>query len=129
MRQLFLVMLLTFVSTSAMAEWTMVGDNVNTNLYIDFSSIKKTGNKVKAWSMDDYKKIQDADKDKYLSDVAQNEYDCKEETTRLLALIIYSENMAKGHVVYSNLNVHGEAAPIPPNSSGRILWKRACGKK
>ena len=128
MRQLFLVMLLTFVSTSAMAVWTMVGDNVNADLYVDFSTIKRTGNTVKSWSMNDYKKIQDGEKDKYLSEVAQNEYDCKEETAKLLALIIHSENMAQGRVVYSNLNVHVEAAPIPPNSSGRILWKRVCGK-
>ena len=54
MKNLFLI--LTLVSTSAMAEWTLVGANdLGITTYVDLDTIHKAGNTFKMWSLYDYK--------------------------------------------------------------------------
>ncbi len=128
--KILIAVLLAVFSTSVLAEWTEVGSNVNATIYPDLSTIRKSGNKVKMWSLNDFKVVQIDKNDgmRYLSLAAQNEYDCKEETRRLLALIFYSKNMGQGDVVYTSGAMHEEPDPIAPRSMENTLFKVACGK-
>ena len=48
--------MLLVTSTNAMAEWTTVGTFYGDNYY-DTQSIVRNGNKVKMWSLFDYKAV------------------------------------------------------------------------
>jgi hypothetical protein len=124
-----LVLLLLIVSTSVFAEWANVDDNDEMTTYVDFGTIKKKGNKVKIWSLIDFKTVQTYEKIKFLSQLTRNEYDCEEETRRMLDLFWYSVNMRQGEIVFSSKNIKDEAESIVPGSIDETLFKIACSNK
>ena len=130
MKKLTLLLLL-MVSTSVFAEWTRVArnDDAGLTVYDDLGTIKKKGNKVKMWDLFDYKTVQKSAGDRYLSSMSRSEYDCEEETTRMLDLHHYSGNMKQGEIVYSVTNIKDEATSVRPETMEEILFKVACGKK
>ena len=131
MHKAILMMLLAIMSSSAMAEWVNVGmsDDGTLTFYTDPSTIRKSGNKVKMWSLLDYKTTQKIDDGKtFMSTRQQNEYDCKEERTRSLYIIAHSGNMARGTVV-GRSDDSDKWRPVSPGSGGEDLWKFACGKQ
>ena len=130
MSKLLMAALLALFSTSAMAEWTMVGGNDDQTTYADLSTIRKSGNKVKMWDLFDYKvvMISKTNGTRRLSSVTFMEYDCKEETARQLAFNYYSKNMGAGEMVYMSRNQHEEPEPITPGTTGETVFKIACGK-
>jgi hypothetical protein len=85
MREFILVLLLAFVSSSAMAGWVLVGSNEPANLmiYADPDTIHRTGNIVSMWNILDFSAIQRSAGSTaflattYLSVKAHHEYDCK----------------------------------------------------
>ena len=83
------------------------------------------------WDLADYKIPKKADSREYLSEATQMEYDCANETSRLIAVNIYTENMQYGSVVATFTYKLGETSinPITPNSTGETALKLACGKK
>ena len=125
------VLLLLMVSTSVFAEWTEVGgnDDVGITAYADFGTIKRKGNKVKMWSLLDLKTVQEVAGKKYLSVMSRNEYDCEEETSRMLDFYEYSGNMRNGEIVWSSTNIKKETVSIMPESVDESLFKIACSKK
>ena len=127
--KLLIAALLAVFSTSVMAKWTEVGGSDTSTAYADFSTIRKSGDKVKMWNLMDFKVTQTGGNgERYLSDAGQYEYDCKEETSRSLIFIWYSKNMGAGDVVWQSGNTHAEFQPIPPGSTGGTFFKLACGK-
>lgn len=56
MKKIILLMLLV-TSTNTMAEWATVGTFYGDNYYYDTQSIVRNGNKVKIWSLFDYKAV------------------------------------------------------------------------
>ena len=120
------------ISTNVFAKWTRFGDSTDgaTTVYIDFETIKKKGHKVKIWSLMDFKTVQKPPSGtKYLSTLSHDEYDCEEETNRMLDLYSYSRSMGQGEIVYSSTNIKNEAESILPGSIAEGLLKLACGKK
>ena len=132
MHKLILMLLLVVASNNAIAEWVWVGTSSNNEsftIYADLSSIRKNGNKVKMWSLNDLKIAAYNPSGKpHLSITAQDEYDCKEEQRRPLAYFLHSGNMREGDVVYSNSDPE-KWKSIPPESGTKALWKLACGVK
>ena len=125
------VLLLLMVSTSVFAEWTEVGGNDDAGLttYVDYGTIKRKGNKVKMWSLLDLKTVQEVAGKKYLSVMSRNEYDCEEETSRMLDFYEYSGNMRNGEIVWSSTNIKKETVSIIPESIDEGNFNIACGKK
>ena len=81
------------------------------------------------WNLYDNKVAQTStDGTRYLSSSNQREYDCKEETSRMLTFIWYFKNMGTGEVVYSSGAIHLEPDPISPGSMVEGIFKVACGK-
>ena len=58
----------------------------------------------------------------------QVEYECREETSKNLALIVYSGKVGTGKSLYTYSNP-GNVNPNSPGSVSEKLWKIACGKK
>lgn len=132
MKKLLVTILLTFISTSAMAEWTLINGNENITLYADVKSKRKLGNKVKMWTLFDSKVQQNVrGYESYLSAVSLDEYDCVNVTKKVLSANFYSQNMQKGSVIYSSNYTVRESAhdPVTPNTLDQAAWEEACGKK
>jgi len=127
MRKVILMLALGLTCSSALAEWTEVGNSESFTAYVNLSSIRNVGNKVKMWTLYDYKTVQYMGEVKYLSNTAQEEYDCIEETHRNIAINQYTSNMGKGDVVFTG-DIKGEPSPIPPDTVIELLWKVACDK-
>jgi hypothetical protein len=131
MRKIILMMLLVVVSSSAEAGWVEVGGTDDgVTIYADPATIRKAGNRVKMWIMSDFQTEQAVPSGgkPYMSQKGQNEYDCKEEQTRLIAFLWYSGNMGGGDMVYSDFDPL-KWRPVVPGSVGEAQWKYACGRR
>ena len=123
-----ILLLLALVASPVWAEWSLTGDTDTFNNYSDSTTIRRAGNFVRMWVLRDYKSTQTStDSRGYLSSILQNEYDCIQEKTRLLAWSYYSGKMGTG-IVISNGNTVGEMRPIVPRSIGETDWRTACGR-
>jgi len=119
-------------NTRPASEWTRVHvhDELGLTLYVDYATIHKSGDRVKIWSLGDFKTIRmGRDKKKYLSSKIQWEFICKENKLRGLAFVFFSENMSRGERFHSS----GDASSISAwmqvvRSPLEELWKIACGK-
>ena len=125
MKKLTLLLLL-MVSTSVFSEWKWVGASQDSTNYIDFGTIKKKGNKAKMWRLYDFKTVQ-----KYsgLSQIIHYEYDCEEETSRMLDFYSYSGNMAQGDIISSMTSIENKPESIIPGSVSENSLNIACDKK
>ncbi len=132
MHKSLIAILLTLVSTSAMADWTLAGEAANSNfsLYVDRASIHRKGDRVKMWHLYDYKSAEAGvvDGKFYLSSKGQNEYDCSEDTLRILAYSNHTESMGLGDILSSDYSVKRDWQAIAPNTIYMMLLKVACGK-
>ena len=126
-----LILLLLMVSTSVFAEWTRVTESADGDItaYIDFGTIKRKGNKVKMWDLNDFKTVQETAGKRYLSSITRSEYDCEEETIRMLDLHGYSGNIKTGDNVFSFSNFKEEPTSIRPDTIESIFYKIACSNK
>jgi hypothetical protein len=125
-----LITLLVLSRESVYAEWLLVSgdDAAGLAVYIDTATIRQNGNLAKMWQLYDYKTVQKVAGDALLSFKRFNEYDCKEERTRMLGYTWFSGNMGSGQVVYSTTEVQ-QWEPVVSRSINQTLWKVACGKK
>jgi hypothetical protein len=111
-----------------MAEWTPIVQTEMSTHYVDFSTIRKAGNKVKIWGMTDFKTMQVIVDLGFLSNKYQVEYDCQNETDTALASLFFSGNMGSGQVVGTS-SKRSDPMPVSPRSIGELFWKIACGKQ
>ena len=122
--------LLVLSNGSVYAEWVLVSGGATTGLtvYVDPDTIRREGNLVKMSSLIDYKTRQIIEGGSLLSIQRQNEYDCTEERTRMLASTWFSGNMKSGQVIHSDSD-EDEWKPIASGSTAQGLLKVACGKE
>jgi len=126
MRRVLATVLLTIVSTSALADWVYVTGNDFATLYMDFSTLRRQGNFVRVWTLSDWAKPEKlSDEVSYRSSRTLLEYDCIEEMTRIRASVAYADAMGKGTAVLSTTMI-SEWAHIPPESLAREMWEVAC---
>jgi len=130
MKKLLLTLLLTVVSSNAMAEWVYVTETKKEKekadgfiAYADPTSIRKTGNRVKMWSLGDYKITRE--EFGVTSSKSQDEYDCKEKKKRVLFISFYSGHMGKGESLFI-LNERGNWKPTLLGSADEAILKFAC---
>lgn len=112
------------------AEWLLVSgdDAAGLAVYIDTGTIRQNGNLAKMWQLYNYKTVQRVAGDALLSFKRFNEYDCKEQRTRMLGYTWFSGNMGSGQVVYSTTEAQ-QWEPVVSGSINHTLWKVACSKK
>lgn len=128
MHKTILIILITVVSSSAMAKWTFVLKSSDglTSYYIDYSSIRKSSNKAKMRILvDQNQAIKINARKEVFSYKGQYEYKCHEKHERLINKIIYSENMGEGNIIDS-FDVPEKWTPIVPGSASEVLLMTAC---
>lgn len=128
MKKLLLTLMLAFMSTGTMAEWSKVGesdDKGGYTAYADLASARKAGSRVKMWMLFDYKIEQKTSGVIFLSEKIRREFDCEEEQMRVLAFSLFSWNMEKGDLVRS-YNQPQKWEKIQPESMDEAEWKVAC---
>lgn len=125
-----LIALMLLSSGPASAEWVAVGgnDQIGMTTYADSGTIRRKGDLVKMWQLNDFKTVQTVEGNSFLSTKKQREFNCAEERTRILAAIQFSGNMGTGEVVWRNANEQ-KWEPVVPESIGQTLWEFTCGKK
>lgn len=124
-----LMMILTVVSSSAAAEWILVGGTANFVTYTDLVTLHKEGNKVKMWDLADHMPIKVMhDGKQYKSTKTQVEYDCKEKRSRVLYFAHYSGHMGEGEAVYFDLEPSDWSHPSPGRND-EMLLRFACKKR
>ena len=128
MKRLLMGLMLLATAGAAGAGWTDVGENDGLIQYVDLATIRRNGNLVKMWYLTDFKTVRTISGKSYLSSKAQSEYNCKEESSRTLALTWFDGKMGRGKVVFAYSDPD-KWEPIQPESIGEVLWKVACGKK
>ena len=130
MNKLLIILTLAFLSTSTMAAWTRItkSDGFGVTVYADYDTIQRSGNKLKIWTLDDYKAIQEIDGVKYLSIKTQEEFNCEGGQTRSIQHVAYNGNMENGQVVNS-YDRTDKWRSVKPGSIGEIKSKAVCGKK
>jgi hypothetical protein len=128
MKKIIIVLLGLLISGGATAEWTRVGggENGSSDIYIDIDTIRRDGDKLKLWTMHNFKPLKGKTKPTPLSNKAYWEFNCKEETHRLLAMTIYSGKGGSGSIVDSDHNTNRAWEPIIPDSIGRMLFDASC---
>ncbi len=122
MKKLLLVCLL-LVTNSAWAEWVFVARN-DDSVYFDPTTIRKDGNYRKVWEITN---LPERGPNGEASFQYRNEYDCKDERSRILSLISYTERMAKGKDIYRD-NEMSNWSDIPPRSFSAEMLKIVCAK-
>ena len=130
MKKLLLILMLVFMSSNVMAEWTALKwshEDGGLTLFVDYTTIRKEGDIVKMLSLVDFKVLEKDEVDLY-SSRAQNEYDCKEKKIRQLFYSLYSESMGKGKMEHAN-SEHLNWLPVNPGSMEEAMWEVACSKK
>ena len=125
-----LLTLLVLNSGPAYAEWVKVGgnDQIGMTTYVDPATIRRKGDLVKMWQLNDFKTVQTVEDHSFLSTKKQREFNCGGERTRILAATQFSGNMGNGQVVWNN-STEQKWEPVVPESIGQTLWEFACGKK
>ena len=130
MNKLLMGLMLVFVSSSAMAEWTYFADTDEHVDYIDLASIRKSGSISSAWTLTNYIDLQTVGGDKYFSFKILREFDCNKNTFRTLAFTEYSKHMGSGLVVFTNDDEFSQRRiHVVPDSFGQLAWQIACGKQ
>jgi hypothetical protein len=125
-----ILLLLAFVSSNAVAGWVEVYSYGTHTAYADAASIHRAGNRVKMWALLDFKTIQQESTDPgngYLSEIAQFEYNCKEQRARRFYYSWHSRHMGRGKVVSSDSDP-SKWEPVLPGSENEILREFACGR-
>jgi len=128
MRKLFLILILAFVSSNAMAEWVRLDGDASSTVYSDPSRVIKNGSVVKLWSLINYKAPQVIGSGSYKSEMMQDEFNCKKEQARNIYHSFHSETMGRGNAIMPTFDVGGWM-PVEPHSLTDSMMKLACGKK
>jgi len=128
MRKVILMVVLTGVSGSAVAEWLAVDENKIRTTYANQATIRKKGNIVEMWELRDFKSVQaEVEGESYRSIMIQKEYDCKKGQYRIPTYSYHSESMGEGKIVDAGSKPGGWRV-VTPGSVVEALWKLACGK-
>jgi hypothetical protein len=119
------------ISDNVPPGWTKFGGNTEgMTLYVESATISRNGDIVAMWHIYDNRAAETlADVNKqYMSIKGQDEYSCGERQSRVIATSFYADNMAKGELVYSDVNP-SKWAPVAPGSVSEALLKKACDEK
>jgi hypothetical protein len=123
-----MLIVLMLSANSVWAEWTEIGQRDDATAYLDFSTIRRTGNLLKVWGLFDFKTTRTYAGKSYMSAKSQSQFDCQEEQIRILAQSEFSKNMGRGDLVYSTIDP-GKWRPVEPESISETVFKIVCDKK
>jgi hypothetical protein len=135
MNRFILMILLSIVNNSSMAELIQLGSKGDQTIYVDSLSFINNNYMVKTWVLFDNQNPGNINNKKYLSFKAQYECNCKKNLIRLLKSKFYSSNMGNGKIIAVDTEP-GEWIVVPPisysgtaSSGNQMIRTVSCGKK
>jgi len=123
---------LMMVCSVSWAKWELSSSDEDQMIFYDKSTIRKNGVMSRMWVMLNYSKVQtDSSGNSWMSTKSLHAHNCRDETVAIISAVQYSGSMGKENVVSNSTWQERELEwmPIIPGSTGRTLWKIACGKK
>ena len=120
-----LAILATTLATSASAAWQRVGSSDESTLYVDLSTLRRSGSAVTVWSMFDYAKPQTDEGVFFRSIKSHQRFDCESRTRQQLAGLRYTGSMGAGKSVYANYDPQA-TRPVVPGSVTEDVFSRVC---
>lgn len=121
----YLLALVMLIASPAWAGWVYLSTDVKGNVfYLDFETLRKDGNLRRIWQMTE---PADGDKLKWVSIRYRNEYDCKNETRRMLTFTSFSQKNLNGERLFENTKPT-DAEDIAPESIDWTTLKLVCSK-
>jgi hypothetical protein len=123
-----IVPLLALATTASAADWKLVGVDEDIRAYYHPTTLHRSDNRVRMWTLNDYKKGQKVEGKTVRSIKSQHEFDCTKKKTRMLFAAMHPHHMGKGIPVYAGLNPT-EWQRVAPDSGEEYLLKFACAKK
>ena len=127
MKKLLLTLLASLLVTGpAWAEWVRVAESDEHYKYIDPATIRKDGNLVRVWEINDSKQ---RGKDGEWSVRIRSEYDCKQERYKFLSISSHSGPMASGTTILTkDFGQPDYWRQIPPDTLVETILKIVCAK-
>ena len=129
-----LITLLVLSSGPVYAEWVAVEKNYLSpglqTVYVDPDTIRREGNLVTLWQLNDFKWMQGNPKGtpRFLSTKTHKQFDCAEKRLRLLAFTEFSRRMGTG-IRNDGYVDKDNWLPVEPDSINQALWEVACNKQ
>jgi hypothetical protein len=130
------IFLSAFAESSIADEWVYVAGSDDSKVYVNIQSIKRTGQKVKAWTQWGYKTPQDVagsnPKKTFLLEKSLIVFRCDKKTVAFLSTTQYAERDSPSTIVSQ---VTHEDTPslqyqnVPPDSLGEITLNYVCKAK
>ena len=123
--------LLMFVSANAIAaEWLRVGSNSESVLYLDYSSIVKKGEWIKAWVMWDFYKgnMIPIYGNSRLSTKTLEYYNCYENTIAVVQIVLYTKHLGGGESFGKQTNYSPVFDEVVPDTVGETMQVAVCNE-
>jgi len=124
------------VCSVSWAGWERIGEAGDGDVdferyYYDKSTIRKNGAISRMLHLIDYSIVQADNSARWSSAKVLQAYNCKDETSTIISLDLYSGYMGEGENIYSITRQERELEwePIVPGSTDEIRLKIACGRK
>lgn len=115
-------------SPEPMAEWVVFEAAPGATIYVDPSSVRRTGDRAEMWVLIDYSQpLPDKTGKQVLSDKLHYQYDCKSRQSSIVETSAHTGPMATGELVNVNPDPP-EVTPVPPGTTAENMWKHACGE-
>jgi len=115
-------------SASASAEWVKVKETEKNILYTDIESMRRTGDILKVWLLNDYKVPQwnDAKTSKLQSVRTQILFNCREDTMAVAVFSSHTELQARGSALRSETFKAPDWEPVAPNTALFDIMRLSC---
>ena len=101
------VILIALIPLTSFAKWTYMAKNDSAtddqpfSIYMDLKAIRKDGNLVKVWVLNDHAEREAGDLS-YMSMILHQEYDCTDKKVRTLSWALYTGPMGEGEAILSS---------------------------
>jgi len=121
-----LLMILVFNLNAGLvlaANWEFVGATEGHQYYIDRTSIKRIGNKIRCWEYNNFDVPRFYSQSPYTSVVMFVEYDIEMKTCRILEIAGYSEKNKTGTNVFSDEYEGNKPKRIIPDTIGENIFE------
>lgn len=133
MQKLIYIVLFLLFSSQALAEWTLIfaNDETDAKYYVDLSSLNKKKDTIRMMTLEDYTAPEIAKKGQkkisYNSVKTLSEFNCGLQTMRVLSYSVYKNQMAFGEPILSK-GIPFEWAKINHNTVNDAYLNIACNE-
>ena len=127
MKKLIAGLALSLLGAVAHAQWIEITNNSSGVIFfVDPTSKKRTGDFVRLWSIQNLSRAGIFEGKAYLSLKIFEQFNCKEELSRMTSVLVFSGQMGAGEVVATEHKANAEWLPVAPDTAGQDVFRYAC---